>query len=310
MSAQNALTLIHSVSRETKRKHLLRSLYVTSYKGELLGRLSLETLVSAAPDSFLVDLMSTVEPIKVNPDVDQEEVAQLFSKYDLLSAPVVDRQTNRLIGIIVVDDIIDVIRQEATEDIAKMVGSRVEEFRSRSSFRIAWYRSPWLMVALLGQFLVFGVIRYFEFVLNEVIALASFLPLIAAMGGNVGSQSAMIFVRNMAIGQVRGKHKYLTILKEIRVGLVMGVFYGMLAGAVAYVFYHQMFGVEFAIVVGISVCSAIVLAATCGVVGPVVLDKLGFDPATAVGPMITTTTDFMSILFYFILASVMLLGRS
>jgi len=240
MTSRAALSVIHAVSRIHQQKHLW-ALYVTSNVGELLGSLTLEDLIAAAPDSFLQDLMTSVDYLKVTPETDQEQVASVFAKYDLLSAPVVD-ENNKLLGIIIVDDIIDVIKEEATEDIAKMVGSRADEFQEKSVFRIAWYRSPWLLATLIGQFVVFLVIRHFEYALAEVIALASFLPLIPAMGGNAGAQSAMIFVRNLATGQLKGPAKYKAVAREAGIGMMLGVLYGVLTGTAAFVLYGGVFG--------------------------------------------------------------------
>jgi len=308
MTSRAALSLIHSVARVHQSKHLW-ALYVTSVNGVLLGSLTLEDLIGSAPDSFLENLMGSVEYFKMTTDMDQEAVASIFAKYDLLSAPVVD-QDQKLLGIIIVDEIIDVIKEEATEDIAKMVGSRPDEFQEKSVLRIAWFRSPWLLVTLIGQFLVFAVIRHFEYAITEVIALASFLPLIPAMGGNVGAQSAMIFVRNIAIGQLKGKEKYQAVIRETGIGMILGFVYGALTGGVAYLLYGQDFGVAFCILVSISVWAAMATATVVGAVGPLVLEKIGIDPATAVGPMVTTISDLLSISIYFTLAVTMLLGHS
>jgi len=308
MTSRAALSVIHSVSRIHEKKHLW-ALYVTSNQGELLGALTLENLIAAAPDSFLKDLMTTVDHIKMAPEMDQEQVALVFAKYDLLSAPAVDKE-NKLLGIIMVDDIIDVIKDEATEDIAKMVGSRADEFQEKSVFRIAWFRSPWLLATLGGQYLVFLVIRHFEFALGEVIALASFLPLIPAMGGNVGAQSAMILVRNIATGQLKGPAKYKAVVRETAIGFILGTLYGFLTGAIAFLLYGPVFGIEFCILVAISVWAAMCVAAVAGAAGPLVLEKMGIDPATAVAPMVTTITDLLGISIYFSLAVWMLLGKS
>jgi magnesium transporter len=306
MTSGKALRLLQSVSRANRKKHL-RSLYVTSGEGQLLGGVSLEELILAPPHTPLGDLMTSAEPIKILAQTDQEKVASIFSKYNLISAPVVDEK-NRLLGVILIDDIVDVISEEATEDIAKMAGTRPAEIHERSTFRIAWFRSPWLLATLVGQFLVFLVIRYFEFALTKVIALASFLPLIAAMGGNVGAQSAMICVRSMALGQLKGKEKSRAVLRETKTGMLLGLGYGVLVGVIAFVIYGGSLGIPFAIVVGLSVWVAMVMAAFTGAFGPIVLERMNIDPATAVGPMVTTTTDLLGITAYFILAVFIMIG--
>lgn len=306
-TAKSALTIIHSVARLDQKKHL-RSLYVTSSRGELLGQVTVESLVIAPPDSMLEDFMTSVDHMKLSPHMDQETVASIFAKYALSSAPVVDEKGNML-GIVYVDNIIDVIKKEATEDIAKMAGTRAEEIRESSIFKIAWYRAPWLLATLGIQFLVSIVIRFFQPVLGEVIALASFMPLIPAMGGNVGAQSAMIFVRTMAIGNFKGRDKYMAVLREMGIGLCLGVFYGSITGVLAHLIYGHAFGISFSLVVGISLIAAMTMAAMAGAIGPIVLEKLGIDPATATGPMVTTTTDLMGLTVYFILATLLLTGH-
>ncbi|MFT7638035.1 MAG: magnesium transporter [Candidatus Omnitrophota bacterium] len=308
MTTRSALAVIHSIGRMHQRKHLW-ALYVTSSQGELLGALTLQDLIASAPDASIADIMVLVDHFKLPPDVDQEHVASLFAKYDLLSAPVID-ENNHLLGIIIVDDVLDVIKEEASEDIAKLVGSNPDEFQEKSIFRIAWYRSPWLFATLIGQFLLFLVIHRYENLIIEIVALASFLPLIPAMGGNVGAQSAMILVRNMATGKLRGKNKLFVILREAGIGTLLGAFYGALTGIIAYVFYGQIFGFEFCFLVAISLFAAMVVAATVGAIGPIVLEKLGIDPATAVAPMVTTTTDLLGISIYFYLAVHMLLDKA
>jgi magnesium transporter len=306
MTSRAALSLIHSVARIKHRRHLW-SLYVTSPKDELLGSLTLESLIAAAPDSTLNEIMSSVAHSKLSPDTDQEQVAQNFAKYGLLSAPVVD-ENNRLLGVVLVDDIVDVIKQEATEDIAKIAGTSAEEFQEESLWRIAWYRAPWLLATLVGQFMVFFVIRHFEFALSEVVALAFFLPLIPAMGGNVGAQSAMIFVRNVAIGQLKGTAKYRQVVKELGIGLILGLFYGSVTGIAAFLIGAGSFGIPLCVLVALSVWIAMAVAAAAGAIGPLVLEKIGIDPATAVGPMVTTTADLLSVTIYFVLAVTLLLG--
>ncbi|MCA9397106.1 MAG: magnesium transporter, partial [Candidatus Omnitrophica bacterium] len=273
LTSKAALSTIHSISRIKDRKHLW-ALYVTSKEGHLLGAVTLEGLISSVPDSKLADVMTSVEYFKTTPEADQEHVAAVFAKYDLLSMPVVDEE-NKLLGIILVDDIIDVIKQEATEDIAKMVGSRFDEFQERNIFKIAWFRAPWLLATLIGQFGVFLIIHHFEFAIREIVALASFVPLIPAMGGNIGSQSAMIFVRNLATGQLKGRDKFKAVFREAGIGLTLGFLYGILAFFISFTVHGPDLGMMFCLLVGISVWTAMSVAALCGAIGPLVLEKFG-----------------------------------
>jgi len=307
MTSRAALSVIHSVGRMHQRKHLW-ALYVTDEGGRLLGKLTLEDLIAAAPDALLQDVMTSSDHSRLAPEMDQERVASIFAKYDLISAPVVD-EGGKLLGVVLVDDIIDVMKEEASEDIAKMAGTRPDEFQEKSVWKIAWFRAPWLLATLFGQFTVFLVVRHFEFVIAEVFAVAAFLPLIPAMGGNIGAQSAMIFVRNIATGRLKGGAKYGVFVREMAIGLILGLLYGCLAGGIAYVFYGPVFGVKFSILVAASVWAAMTTAATVGAVSPLIFEKAGFDPATATGPIVTTVSDILSIIIYFSLATAMLTGK-
>lgn len=304
MTARHALSLVQAVARPHEKRHL-SALYVTDESGALLGALTLQDLVSAPEDATLSDLMTSTEPIKVRGGTDQEEVAKLVAKYDLFSVPIVDEE-DHLIGILTVDDIIDVIRQEATEDIAKMAGTKAEDIRARSAFRVARLRLPWLITTLFGELFVAVIIRHYEYTLSKVIALAAFLPLIAAMGGNVGSQSAMVMVRALATGQTIGRGLR-AVFREFRVGLVLGICYGVILGGAAYFLFGDRFSTSFLFVVGSGMCLSMTVASTIGAIGPLLFQKFGIDPATATGPLITTTTDLISTSTYLLLATLILL---
>ena len=302
MTANQALNRLQAITRPGQKEHLY-SLFVTDEDMKLMGTLSLQDLVSAPEDVQLHELMSSCAQIKLKPELDQEIAAQIFSKYDLSSAPVVDFQ-DRLMGVLIVKDIVSVIRQEAAEDIAKMVGTRSQELNERSAFRIVRFRSPWLIVTLIGGTFISLIIKAFEPLLSQIIALASFSPLIAGMGGNVGSQSATVVVRQLALGEIRGTARRLQIiLREMGVGILMGVLYGTVLGLVAYAVYGQQYGYNFSIVVGSAMLTAMTIAATMGAVGPLLFDNFGIDPATAAGPIVSTTTDIFSNLIYFSMAA-------
>ena len=305
MTARHALSLIQAIARPHEKRHLF-ALYVTDESGKLMGALSLQDLVSAPEDATLSDLMGSVEPIKVLTTADQEDVSKIVAKYDLFSVPVVDEE-DHLVGVLTVDDIIDVIRHEATEDIAKMAGTKAEDIVARSAFRIARLRLPWLITTLIGELAVSVIIKHYEYTLSKVVALASFLPLIAAMGGNVGSQSATIVVRGLATGQILRRNVAREVLKEFRVGVILGVCYGMVLAIMAFSLYGDRFGLFFPLVVGIGMCLSMIVASTTGAIEPFILSHFGVDPATATGPLITTTTDLISTSAYFLLATLILL---
>jgi magnesium transporter len=305
LTAKQALNLLHAIARPNEKEHLY-ALFVTDDQGKALGSLTLQDLLSAPEDGKLSEIMTSVEAIKVKPQTDQETVSNLFSKYDLAAVPVVD-DTGRLMGVLTVKDIISVVKQEATEDIAKMAGTRAGDVQEHSVFKIVRFRMPWLVVTVFGGLLISAIIKFFEPTLAKVIALASFSPLIAGMGGNVGSQSATIMVRSLALGHLNGFQRVRTIFRELRVGLVMGVIYGALLGGVAYLLYGAQYGMHFSAVVAAGMCVSMTVAATMGAVGPLFFERIGVDPATATGPLITTTTDIISNFTYFGLATLLLM---
>jgi len=302
LTAKQALALVQAITRPTQKSHLLSSFFVVDEHGKALGSLDLQTLVSAPEDEPLSEMMASVEGIKIKPETDQEEVAKLFSKYHLNGAPVVDDE-GKLIGILTLDDILSVVRQEATEDIAKMAGTQARDIKERAIFKIVWLRMPWLIVTIFGEILASFIIKSYETTLMKVIALASFSPLIAAMGGNVGSQSATIVVRSIALGQINGHQKVKTIFREMRVGLSLGIVYGLFLGVVAYFLYGSRYNIEFSVVVALGMCISMTIAATMGAVEPILFDRMGIDPATATGPLITTITDILTVFCYFALAT-------
>lgn len=306
LTARQALTTLQAIARPNQKEYLF-SLFVTDPEGRVLGALSLQDLIGAPEDETLSELMTSVEAYKIRPEMDQEEVSKLFSKYNLNSAPVVNGD-GKLIGILTLKDIISIERQEATEDITKMVGTRALDLRESSVVKTVKYRMPWLVVTLLGELVVSVIIKSFEPVLAKVIALASFSPLISAMGGNVGSQSATIVVRSLALGQINTAHeKTRTVFHEAKVGLLLGVTYGIFLGGVAYLLYGARYHWEFSLAVTIGMCTSITVASTMGAVEPIFFHRIGIDPATATGPLITTITDIISNLAYYSLATFLLL---
>jgi magnesium transporter len=267
MSASQALELIRAVTRTHIHDEagLLSNLYVVNGDSRLVGFVALQTLVAAPHDSRIDELMSSARAIQIQAVADQEEAARLVAKYNLISAPVVD-DSQRLVGVLLIDDVLDIIRQEASEDIAKMVGTLPEEFTARNILRIVQLRLPWLVASIAGGFLVSVVIKHFEGTLLKLIALASFMPLIAAMGGNVGAQSATIVVRSLATGQLRMSEWRKAMARELAVGVVLGLSYGLLVGGFAYLLYGSQLGGYFALVVSLGMATSMTVAATIGAV--------------------------------------------
>jgi len=289
---------IESLQKEHHDVEMPFYLYVVDEYGKLVGVSSLRQLVLVAPDTPLKDFMTT-DVISVRTDVDQEEVAKIVARYDLLAVPVVD-ESNRLVGIITVDDVIDIIREEATEDILKMAGAGEEFVETQSVLKSTRIRIPWLFASCIGGIVAFFIIGKFEESINKVAYLAAFIPVIMGMGGNVGTQSATIVVRGLATGRLNIHDIWPVVLKEMSVGLILGLIYGFLIGAVAQVRYSTA---ALAFSVGLGVVSSMSIAALFGSLVPMAFARINIDPAVATGPFVTTAIDIISVFFYFIIAT-------
>lgn len=301
MTAQQALDQVRAASR-LHRMSELHMLYVTDDQGRLMGVLTPRALIAAPRDMKLSHIMGPVQLIKIRADVDQEEAAKVFSKYKLLAAPVVDSD-NRLLGVLTVDDILHVISQEATEDIAKMAGTTAEELEDASAGRVARLRMPWLVTTCIAEVVVGAIVHRFEATLAQAVALASFMPLIAAMGGNVGTQSSTLCVRGLATGHLVLKDWKRVTGREFLAGVYMGAGYGVFVGLITAAVYSARFGWAFPVVVATAVLVSMTVASTLGAVQPFLLTRFRLDPAVAVGPLVSTMTDLMSVTAYLSLAA-------
>lgn len=269
--------------------------YVTDEHNHLVGVLSLRQLLSVPASTRLRDMMIT-DVISVRTDTDQEEVARVVERYNLLAVPVVD-ELNKLMGIITVDDVIDVLREEATEDIYMMAGSSDEELLyGFKALKIARIRLPWLVTNLFGGVITGYLMWMFKVTLKEVIALISFVPVITGMGGNVGGQSATIVVRGFATGRIDFSTIRQVFFKELKVGIIMGLVCGTVVGMVAIIWHHNAY---LGLVVAMAMMTAMAVAATMGVLAPVFFIKMGVDPAIASSPFVQTANDITGILIYF-----------
>jgi magnesium transporter len=280
-------------------------IYVIDEFERLVGVISLRQLVVVQPDTPLKNFMAT-DIFSVKTGTDQEEVAKLVARYDILAVPVVD-ESNVLVGIVTVDDVIDIFRMEATEDILKMAGAGEEFVETQSILRSTRIRLPWLFASCIGGIFAFFIIGYFEASLVKFAYLAAFIPVIMGMGGNIGTQSSTIVVRGLATGRIHIKEIWQVVFKELMVGLILGVIYGVLIGSVAQVrFLYMVSSTAFAISVGLAVISSMSIAALVGSLVPMVFARLNIDPAVATGPFVTTSIDIVSVLFYFTIATTLL----
>ena len=279
-------------------------IYITDDDDRLVGVISLRALTTTPSSTKLKDIM--IKNIhSIRPETDQEDVARIVAQYNFLAVPVLDSDS-KLLGIVTVDDIVDVIREEATEDFLRMAGAgKDREILLKSSWENAKARLPWLFASWIGGIGAASIIGAFENMLINIVALAAFIPVILGMGGNIATQSSTIIVRGMATGRVNIGGEIKLIFKEIKVGLILGSLYGILLGVFAkFTFTSAPDNLE--LVVGLSICASMIVAATVGTIIPLILRKLDIDPAIATGPFVTTSIDILGVLFYFLIAGIFL----
>ena len=292
---------IKSLQEEHQDVEMPFYLYVVDEYGKLTGVCSLRQLVVVPPHTPLKEFMST-DVFSVQTDMDQEEVAKLVARYDILAVPVVD-ESNILVGIVTVDDVIDIFREEATEDILKMAGVGEEFIETQNVFRSTRIRVPWLMASFIGGVIAFLIIGTFEHSLKQFAFLAAFIPVIMGMGGNIGTQSSTIVVRGLATGRLAIRDIWSVVSKEMTIGLILGLIYGSFIAIVAQLQYSTSAA---AIAVGLSVISSMCIAALIGSLVPMLFARINIDPAVATGPFVTTAIDIISVFFYFSIATTLL----
>ncbi len=292
---------IESLQKEHSDVEVAFYLYVVDEYGKLVGVSSLRQLVVVAPETPLKEFMST-DVISVQIDMDQEEVARIVARYDILAVPVVD-DANRLVGVVTVDDVIDIIRKEATEDILKMAGAGEEFVETKSIFKSTRIRLPWLFASCIGGIFAFFIIGKFESSILKYAYLAAFIPVIMGMGGNIGTQSSTIVVRGLATGRLNVRDIWSVVLKELSIGLILGLVYGAIIGSVAQLRYSME---ALAISVSLAVISSMSVAALVGSLVPMGFARINIDPAVATGPFVTTAIDIISVFFYFVIATTLL----
>jgi magnesium transporter len=279
-------------------------LFVVNDLDRLVGTVNMKRLLLSHGRALIGDIMDS-DFITVNTEVDQEEVARLMERYDLITLAVVD-QEGCLVGRITIDDVVDVIREEAEEDIQRMSGVAGGEVHTDSIFRIVRGRLPWLLMGLAGATMAATVILLFQQTLAEAAILASFIPIVMATAGNAGIQSSAIAVQGLASGDVWATDIRRRLGKEVSVALVNGLVAASVLG-IAIIVYATWAGVkgpvELAYTASLALLFVVVLATTLGATIPLMLHKMGVDPALATGPFITTSNDILGILVFFLLAN-------
>lgn len=275
-------------------------LYVENNADQLVGVTSLRALLTHPPSTTLRELVTT-ELISVSPETDQEEVARIVSRYDLLAIPVIDPD-RRMLGIVTIDDIVDVIKEEAAEDMMLMAGVGDDiATHTQSVFNSFKQRLTWLMITLFGGIGMAEMIGLFEESLKSQALLAGFIPVMLGTGGNVGTQAATIAVRNIATGHVGSFGTLPMLFREARVGTLLGLTFAMVLGGYAVVSGGGVSGggLRLGMAIGSALVIIVICAATLGMLVPLTLNRLGIDPAVATGPFVTTVIDLIAILIYF-----------
>ncbi|GAA6823967.1 magnesium transporter [Staphylococcus sp. 18_1_E_LY] len=265
---------------------------------KLIGVLSLRDLITAENDAYIEDIMSE-RVISSNVAEDQEDVAQRMRDYDLIAMPVLDYQ-DHLLGIITIDDILDVMDEEASEDYSRLAGVSDVDATNDSVIKTATKRLPWLIILTFLGMITASILGSFESTLSQVALLAAFIPIISGMSGNSGTQSLAVSVRNISTGEIDEKSKFKIALREAGSGLLSGFVCALILVLIIIIIYRQPF---LAIIVGLSLTIAMTVGTLVGSVIPLIMNKLKIDPAVASGPFITTINDIVSMLIYFGLAT-------
>jgi len=297
----SVLTCVKEMRIQAENISRVHSIYVVDDEDRLKGRLSLKDLLTTSTRAQISDVyISKLNSVKV--DAEDVEVARIMQKYDLEAVPVVD-EIGRLVGRITIDDIVDVIKDEADKDYQLAAGISQDVEADDSIIELTKARLPWLVLALLGGFITVRVLGLFEGAMDEHGNLFFFTPLIAAMAGNVGVQSSAIIVQGLANNTLSGS-LFNRLIKEISLSLLNGV----ILASILFVGSHFLLNVEFiiGIIVTIALVSVIIIASLIGTFIPLLLDKFGIDPALATGPFITTSNDICGILIYFSIAKLIL----
>ena len=300
MTVNDALKRIRRIGKDSETIYYL---YVTDVTRHLLGAVSLRRIVLSESDMMIRDIMDT-DVIKVSTDHDQEAVARIIRDYDFLAVPVVDKES-RLVGIVTVDDIIDVMEEEATEDIFKGSGVAVAERGYFESSLVNNFskRIGWLVLLLIMNTLSGTIILGHKKLIEGLVVLSAFIPILIGTGGNTGSQSSTVVIRGLAVGEIEVSGAMRILFREIFLGVMIGLLLG--TGAMLWAYWLQG-NWAVALVVGLSFVFVMTVATTLGTFLPFVVKRIGFDPALVATPLITTTIDVTALLIYFMIAGQLL----
>ena len=298
MRVGDALSRIREIGLD---KETIYTCYVMDAHRRLEGTISLKDLVLSDGNKLIEDIMRK-DPISVNTHEHQELVADVFKKYDLLSVPVVDNE-NRLVGIITIDDIVDVIEEENTEDFHKMAALQptTESYLSYSVLNLAKKRIFWLLFLMVSATFSGYIIDSYNKVLQVHIGLAAFIPMLMDTAGNAGSQVSTLVIRGIALGELSIKNLFKIVFKELRVGILIGFILSILNILRVYFLLNESFAMS--ITIGLTLFIVVVCAKVIGCILPILAKQVNIDPAIMAGPMITTIVDLISLSFYFAFAA-------
>ncbi|MCI2896198.1 magnesium transporter [Staphylococcus hominis] len=294
-SVKEALMLVKNQAPDAETIYVI---YVVDTAGQLVGVLSLKDLIVANIEAHVEEVMIQ-RVVSVNVEEDQERVAQKMKDYDFIAMPVIDYQ-HHLVGIITIDDILDVVNEEADEDYSRLAGVSDTKSTDQSVFKKALKRLPWLIILTFLGMITATILGGFEDTLSQVALLAAFIPIISGMSGNSGTQSLAVSVRNISNGDIKEKSKLKIALKEAGSGLITGFVCAVILFLIIVIIYRQPF---LALIVGASLTIAMTVGTLVGSMIPILMNKIHIDPAVASGPFITTINDIVSMLIYFGLAT-------
>jgi len=302
MTAQEAMKRIRETGLD---KETIYTCYIMAEHRELEGILSLKNLVLAREDETIENIM-TDDYISVNTHDDQEYIAEIFKKYDLLSLPVVDNE-RRLVGIITIDDIVDVIEEETTEDFQLMaaIAPSDDEYMTMSAFMLAKKRIVWLVVLMFSATISQLITDQHSFLTAQFTVLVGVMPMLMSTGGNAGAQSSTLVIRGLTLGDIKFSDLFKVIWKEVRVGVIIGITLGFLNFLRIMLFSRN---IKLAIIVGLTLIGTTTMAALMGGILPIVAKKAKLDPAIMASPLITTITDATTLLIFFTIAAWIFLG--
>ncbi|MBO5493882.1 MAG: magnesium transporter [Pyramidobacter sp.] len=293
MTVKSALERIREKARS---KETIYTSFVTDEGRHLLGAVELEDLILADPDAEVIDIMNG-DPVSVATSADQEQAAQIISRYDLHTLPVVDSE-KRLVGIITFDDVLDVVEEEATEDIERMAGIEPveEDYLDANLFTVARKRFVWLVICIITEALTSTVLKHYSPLTQHVVSLTFFVPLLIGTGGNAGTQAATLMIRGMTVGDIQWKNLGRIIAREAATGVLLGSALGLLGLARAWMI-GTGYGV--AVTVGLGVLLVVLIGNLAGTALPLLARALHIDPAIMSGPFITTVVDIVGLIVYF-----------